>query len=348
MVDVFPRRDLGQSDYWGRIVEHRVSQVEKTLGYSGGSLSGLKRSSDAMMGDLARQLDRLETTIDLIPDSAVNSSSTSGFALSTGWNTVLSLTLPVASGKSALSVFAEGSVSVRDEGPTGGGSFQWPFPLDYVSSEYGYRPEGGGTGFHSGIDFAGGPASSGSPIYAPANGTVIGKGFDSGRGNYINLGHPGGITTRYFHMISSSPLGIGDSVTRGSTVIGYVGNTGASFGAHLHWETYVNGEPLNPEGYPAMNPRDFMAIYGGSGSSGEFAFVRSRVVIAGSPSIEFEPFQIFYSGAPGVSESYIYPQNGLSFTGSGSVLVNLDVYATANVTSDGFNTAFLTAEGVFS
>lgn len=347
MVDVFPRRDLGQSDYWGRIVEHRIESVEKSLGYSQSSLGGLGRSSDALLGDLARQIERLEDTIDAIPVSTGNSTSTSGFSLATGWNTVLSLSLPVPEGKTSASVSAEANVNVRDEGPTGAGTFQWPFPLEYVTSEYGYRPEGEGIGFHSGIDFAGGPASSGSPIYAPGSGTVIGKGFDSGRGNYINLGHPGGITTRYFHMISASPLGIGDPVTKGSTVLGYVGNTGASFGAHLHWETYVTGEPLNPEGYAAMDPRDFMAIYGGSGG-GEFASIASRIVISGSSSLEFQPFQIFYSGAPGVSENYLYPQHGQVFAGASTVSVNLDVYASADVPSDGFNGASLTVEGVFS
>ncbi|MEH3088727.1 MAG: M23 family metallopeptidase [Microbacterium arborescens] len=148
-------------------------------------------------------------------------------------------------------------VSKGSGGPIGSGEFAWPFPLAFVTREYGPGYPEYEDGVHKGIDFSGGPAVAGAPIPASSSGTVIAKAYDDERGNYIILSHGsrGGyeLTTRYYHLNGSSPLGIGDTVVKGQTV-GVVGSTGMSSGAHLHFETRRNGEH--------MNPRSFMEMYG--------------------------------------------------------------------------------------
>ena len=113
----------------------------------------------------------------------------------------------------------------------------------HVTSGFGARrhPILGYTRMHAGIDFG---AAYGSPIYAVSDGTVAFAGWHGGHGNFVKLAHGGGLATGYGHMsrIAVSP---GSRVRRGQ-VIGYVGSTGLSTGAHLHYEMYRNGVPVNP------------------------------------------------------------------------------------------------------
>ncbi|MBQ0015398.1 MAG: M23 family metallopeptidase [Bacteroidales bacterium] len=98
---------------------------------------------------------------------------------------------------------------------------------------------------HTGIDFA---AQEGTPIYATGNGTVELSGRDaegfSGYGVVVVINHGYGFKTLYGHM-SSVAVSAGKKVKRGE-LIGYVGNTGLSKGAHLHYEVLQNGERVNP------------------------------------------------------------------------------------------------------
>lgn len=95
---------------------------------------------------------------------------------------------------------------------------------------------------HKGIDIS---ASTGTPVHAAASGTVIGRGYDLGAGNYVNLGHEGTVQkTKYFHL-SDFAVGHGDNVNQGQ-VIGYVGSTGDSSGPHLHFEVWVSGAAVDP------------------------------------------------------------------------------------------------------
>ena len=100
---------------------------------------------------------------------------------------------------------------------------------------------------HAGIDIS---AGEGTPIRAAASGTVAlmqPTAASGGYGNYTCVSHGGSISTCYAHQsrFGTSP---GAHVSQGQ-VIGYVGNTGHSFGSHLHFEVRVNGSPVDPMGY---------------------------------------------------------------------------------------------------
>ena len=122
---------------------------------------------------------------------------------------------------------------------------RWPV-RGSVNSEYGSRqsPWQEGREFHSGIDIR---AGSGTPIYAPAAGTVVHAGVAQDYGTAIVLDHGQDIRSLYGHLskVSVQP---GQRVVRG-TVIGYTGNTGRSSGPHLHYEIMVKGQAVNPRAY---------------------------------------------------------------------------------------------------
>ncbi|MCL4672945.1 MAG: M23 family metallopeptidase [Sphingomonadaceae bacterium] len=112
-----------------------------------------------------------------------------------------------------------------------------------ISSNFGMRrhPILGYRRMHAGMDFA---ASYGTPIVAVTDGRVSGAGRMGGCGIAVRLEHGGGLSTRYCHM-SRMAVRAGQSVRRGQ-VIGYVGSTGLSTGAHLHYEMYRGGRAVNP------------------------------------------------------------------------------------------------------
>ena len=138
------------------------------------------------------------------------------------------------------------------------GNFQWPFSLSTVTSEYGPRTAPY-IGFHEGIDFGLSPATAGAPIIAAGDGTVAVNTFSAGWGYYVRITHNVGgqqLSTLYAHMNAAGLPAVGASVSKGD-VIGYVGNTGNSYGAHLHFETWM-GTSYGTH----VNPRSFMAAYG--------------------------------------------------------------------------------------
>jgi murein DD-endopeptidase MepM/ murein hydrolase activator NlpD len=119
-----------------------------------------------------------------------------------------------------------------------------------VTSGFGYRvhPIFRSMRFHSGIDFG---VGYGTPIRAADGGRIITAGWQGGYGKVviINHGSRGGqnLSTLYGHM-SSIAVGNGQQVSKGQ-VVGYVGSTGFSTGAHLHFEVRLNGRPVNPLGF---------------------------------------------------------------------------------------------------
>jgi murein DD-endopeptidase MepM/ murein hydrolase activator NlpD len=123
--------------------------------------------------------------------------------------------------------------------------FQWPVNGS-VTSGYGYRihPVYGTRKLHSGIDIG---ASSGTPIAAAGEGTVIFAGVQGGYGNTVIVDHGLGVTSLYAHM---SRIGVsnGTPVGRGD-ILGYVGQTGTATGPHLHFEIRLSGSTTDPRPY---------------------------------------------------------------------------------------------------
>jgi murein DD-endopeptidase MepM/ murein hydrolase activator NlpD len=118
----------------------------------------------------------------------------------------------------------------------------WPCTGSVVSP-YGYRthPIFLDSRLHAGIDIS---CKSGAPVSAAEGGTVIWSGTRSGYGLTVIIDHGGALATLYAHL-SSVSVGNGARVGRGQSV-GAVGCTGYCTGAHLHFETRVNGEPVDP------------------------------------------------------------------------------------------------------
>ncbi len=96
---------------------------------------------------------------------------------------------------------------------------------------------------HKAVDFA---AAMNEPVFATASGKVIFAGDKGDFGFMVEIDH-GGIVTRYAHLARFSTKQ-GFSVRKGE-IIGFVGNTGNSNGAHLHYEIIYNGNNVNPENY---------------------------------------------------------------------------------------------------
>ena len=117
---------------------------------------------------------------------------------------------------------------------SGSGYFTHPCPgMTYQSSYFGEvrsfdsRP-------HKGNDYA---APTGTPTYAAAAGTVITAGWSNSAGNWVVISNGNGLVTKYMHHSSKGQQ------------IGYVGSTGYSTGAHLHFQVELNGTPVNPNNY---------------------------------------------------------------------------------------------------
>jgi murein DD-endopeptidase MepM/ murein hydrolase activator NlpD len=137
------------------------------------------------------------------------------------------------------------AAAIRDAqqgaGSTGSGTpsasgFIWPVSGTVVSG-FGMR----WGRLHEGIDIA---ASSGTPIWAAAAGTVIHAGWLGGYGNLVVVDHGNGLATAYAHA-SAILVGVGQQVAQGETVA-LVGSTGNSSGPHLHFEVRVNGTAVDP------------------------------------------------------------------------------------------------------
>jgi murein DD-endopeptidase MepM/ murein hydrolase activator NlpD len=118
----------------------------------------------------------------------------------------------------------------------------WP-AHGWLTGTFGGRsdPFTGEPGFHQGLDIS---TEKGQPVYATADGKVESASYTGDYGNLIVLRHDFGLLTRYGHM-SRFNVAQGATVHRGD-IIGYVGSTGRSTGAHLHYEILANGKLINP------------------------------------------------------------------------------------------------------
>ncbi len=121
----------------------------------------------------------------------------------------------------------------------GSGQLIWPVNGPVVSG-FGMR----WGRLHAGLDIA---VPAGTPIHAADSGRVVLMGWVDGYGNYTCIQHTASLSTCYGHQSAFSTSN-GASVTQGQ-VIGAVGCTGHCFGDHLHFETRINGSPVDPMGY---------------------------------------------------------------------------------------------------
>ena len=112
------------------------------------------------------------------------------------------------------------------------------------TSGFGVRsdPFLGRPAMHTGLDFR---AATGDPVRATANGKVASSGWMGGYGRMVEIDHGNGLSTRYGHL-SEINVKVGDVIRIGQ-VIGAVGSTGRSTGPHLHYETRIDGDAVDPQ-----------------------------------------------------------------------------------------------------
>ncbi|RJP68740.1 MAG: M23 family metallopeptidase [Candidatus Abyssobacteria bacterium SURF_17] len=116
----------------------------------------------------------------------------------------------------------------------------------WISSGFGYRkdPISGRESFHEGCDIV---APRGTPVIAPADGTVLFAGWQEGLGRAVIIEHGYGYQTTYGHN-NTLFVKKGDAVKRGD-LLAHVGSSGRSTGPHLHYEVHANGRLVNPQKY---------------------------------------------------------------------------------------------------
>jgi murein DD-endopeptidase MepM/ murein hydrolase activator NlpD len=137
------------------------------------------------------------------------------------------------------------------------GAIRWPFPYPVpISSGFGQReaPCGGCSNEHLGVDFTPG---EGTPIYAIADGIVAeAEDAEYGYGNHVIIDHVingQNIQSLYAHMGHGTTTLVAGTVVKVGDFIGLVGNTGQSYGAHLHFEIRVDGVKVDPYAWLQAN-----------------------------------------------------------------------------------------------
>jgi murein DD-endopeptidase MepM/ murein hydrolase activator NlpD len=116
----------------------------------------------------------------------------------------------------------------------------------WISSNFGRRisPQTGKPAVHNGLDLA---TSTGTPVYAPADGVVTFASFDESFGKLVTIDHGYGVMTRFGHN-SQIFVHVGQRISRWD-IISSVGSTGRSTGPHLHYEVRINNVPVDPLNY---------------------------------------------------------------------------------------------------
>ena len=140
-------------------------------------------------------------------------------------------------------------ITLRDE--LKGQKLTWPTPLSSrPSSHFGPRRRR----FHYGLDLA---QPTGEPIYTAFDGVVRISRFNKSYGNLVIIHHANGLETYYAHM-SKRIVSVGQQVKSGD-IIGLCGNTGRSFGSHLHFEIRYQGNAMNPENVVDCKTHDLIS-----------------------------------------------------------------------------------------
>ena len=159
-----------------------------------------------------------------------------------GSREIIEQALPVlagVTGGSTVGIPAGPNVCSSSSGYMGTGAFIWPSATHFISGNQ-FGPG------HNGIDIG---AGEGSPIFASDGGTVVYSGWlEPGYGYMVEIDHGNGFYTIYEHLISYPDVSPCQNVNQGQ-VIGYTGNTGNSFGAHIHFGILTAAGPVNPGYY---------------------------------------------------------------------------------------------------
>jgi murein DD-endopeptidase MepM/ murein hydrolase activator NlpD len=159
-----------------------------------------------------------------------------------GSREIIEPALPVlagVTGGSTMGIPAGPNVCSNSSGYLGTGSFIWPSATHFISGNT-FGPG------HNGIDIG---AGEGSPIFASDGGTVVYSGWlEPGYGYMVEIDHGNGFYTIYEHLISYPSVSPCQRVNQGE-VLGHTGNTGNSFGAHIHFGILTAAGPVNPGYY---------------------------------------------------------------------------------------------------
>lgn len=120
-----------------------------------------------------------------------------------------------------------------------------PIPGAMIASGYGYRkhPIRRRRRMHRGVDYS---AAHGAAVRAAADGVVVSAKREGPLGKMVALRHRDGLVTHYAHLSGFAKQARRGQRVKQGVVIGYVGSTGLSTGAHLHFETLVDGKYVNP------------------------------------------------------------------------------------------------------
>ena len=107
---------------------------------------------------------------------------------------------------------------------------------------------------HQGIDLH---ADIGTPVLAPNNGKVLDVGYGATTGHYITLGDMQGNKAHRFMHLNKTLVDQGDTVRQGQEIAksgnsGFTERTNKAYPAHLHWEKFVNGEPVDPSKFVSL------------------------------------------------------------------------------------------------
>ena len=229
-----------QSDYKSKMSQQE--KVLKDLEKQQADIQKLINSLDQSSKTYQNYISNLEAE-KKAADAEINQILSEYYASQNGGTT--KPTLPAQNANPTTQPDANGSYNSGDS---------WAWPLGsaacYISSPYGNRDASvSGWSFHGGVDIAGGSGKlHGKPVYATRGGTVItAVTSDSGYGIYVLIDHGGGYSSLYAHM-SVRYVNVGDTVQKGQ-MIGRVGSTGNSTGAHLHFEIRYYGEKQDPMKY---------------------------------------------------------------------------------------------------
>jgi murein DD-endopeptidase MepM/ murein hydrolase activator NlpD len=237
--------------------------LDGILGRISNALDQVDRRQAAVLTDLEDRLDtKARRMRSVLSDLGVNPTKTPAGAAVGGPFVALKAPRSGASAferqfyrvnvaRAEVNQYAQALVAVPVRKPVGG-------EVD-MSSPFGMRldPFLGRPAIHTGIDLRG---ETGEPVHATAAGKVTIAGREGGYGNMVEINHGNGLATRYGHL-SEIDVKVGQTVRIGET-IGKIGSTGRSTGPHLHYETRVNGEAVDPQKFLRAGVRLGSALSG--------------------------------------------------------------------------------------